>query len=114
MRKVALVFELAVFAPSLVLAWLAIRSLRDQQFVLERQESLLYQGVTDSTARQVEALIAQKQHEFGLQVEEMLRSRSISNAALSCDAVLRSNWPIAKVGFSITTNGVLLCPPPQS
>jgi signal transduction histidine kinase len=114
MRKVALVFVLAVFAPSLVLAWLAIRSLRDQQFVLERQESLLYQGVTDSIARQVEALLAQKQHEFGLQVEEMLTSRSISNAALSCDTVLRSNWPIAKVGFSMTTNGVLLCPSPQS
>jgi len=31
MRKVAVVFVLAVLAPSLVLAWLAVRSLRDQQ-----------------------------------------------------------------------------------
>ena len=38
MKKIALVFVLAVFAPSLVLAWLAVRSLRDQQLVLERQQ----------------------------------------------------------------------------
>ena len=56
MRKVALVFVLAVFVPSLVLAWLAVRSLRDQQFVLERQQSLLYQGVTDSLAKEITAL----------------------------------------------------------
>ena len=34
MKKVALVFVLAVFVPSLVLAWLAVRTLRDQQFLL--------------------------------------------------------------------------------
>ena len=39
MRKVALVFVVAVIVPSLVLAWLAVRSLRDQQFVIERQQS---------------------------------------------------------------------------
>ena len=33
MKKVALVFVLAVFVPSLVLAWLAVRSLRDQQLI---------------------------------------------------------------------------------
>ena len=47
MKKVALVFVLAVFVPSLVLAWLAVRSLRDQQFILERQQSLLYQGAAE-------------------------------------------------------------------
>ena len=41
MKKVALVFVVAVLLPSLVLAWLAVRSLRDQQFLLERQQSLL-------------------------------------------------------------------------
>ena len=54
MKKVALVFVLAVFVPSLVLAWLAVRSLRDQQFLLERQQSLLLQGVADALAAKVE------------------------------------------------------------
>ena len=50
MKKVALVFVVAVLLPSLVLAWLAVRSLRDQQFLLERQQSLLDQRVTDALA----------------------------------------------------------------
>ena len=58
MKKVALVFVLAVFVPSLVLAWLAVRSLRDQQFVLERQRSLLCQGVADSVAKEAANLLA--------------------------------------------------------
>src|SRR5258706_11480019 len=72
MKKVALVFMLAVFLPSLVLAWLAVRSLRDQQFVLERQQSLLYQGVADSLAKDAAAYLAERQREFALQVEAML------------------------------------------
>jgi len=44
MKRVAIVFVLAVLAPSLALAWLAMRSLRDQQFLIERQQLLLYQG----------------------------------------------------------------------
>ena len=42
MKKVAIVFVVAVLVLSLVLAWLAVRSLRDQQFLLERQQSLHY------------------------------------------------------------------------
>ena len=60
MRKLALVFVLAVLAPSLVLAWLAIRSVRDQQFLLERQQSLLYQSVTDTLAQNISNLLPQK------------------------------------------------------
>ena len=39
MRKVAVIFVIAVFVPCLVLAWLAVRSLRDQQFLVERQQA---------------------------------------------------------------------------
>jgi len=53
MRKVALAFVLAVIVPSLVLAWLAVRSLRDQQFLIERQQSLLDQRATDSVAQNI-------------------------------------------------------------
>ena len=70
MKKVALVFVLAVFVPSLVLAWLAVRSLRDQQFILERQQSLLYQGVADAKAKEVQDALAEYQHSFVGQVAE--------------------------------------------
>src|SRR6266702_1770247 len=101
MKKVALVFVLAVFVPSLVLAWLAVRSLRDQQFVLERQQSLLYQGVTDSLARQAEALLSAHQSEFGALVEELFSQTPSSEMAQTFDARLRAKWPLAEVGFVV-------------
>ena len=85
MKKVALVFVLAVIAPSLVLAWLAVRSLRDQEFVLERQQSLLYQNATDALARDVENSIIAHQHEFASQVEAMLAGGDPAALSLSFD-----------------------------
>lgn len=113
MKKVALVFVLAVFVPSLVLAWLAVRSLRDQQFVLERQQSLLCQGVTDSLATKVENLLADRQRDFGFQVEQMLSDHSPAEVAKTFDRQLRANWPLADVGFVVTTGGELVAPPPD-
>lgn len=111
MKKVALVFVLAVFVPSLVLAWLAVRSLRDQQFVLERQQSLLCQGVTDSLANKVENLLADRQRDFGFQVEQMLSGDQPAEVAKTFDEQLRANWPLADVGFVVTTAGQLVSPP---
>src|SRR3954463_2838800 len=113
MRKVALVFVLAVFVPSLVLAWLAVRSLRDQQFVLERQQSLIYQGVADAMAKEAESFLSERQREFGIQVEAMIDAgKSLSVVAF--DERLRRTWPLAEGGFVVSTGGNLLCPSPAS
>ena len=113
MKKVALVFVLAVFVPSLVLAWLAVRSLRDQQFLLERQQSLLYQGVADALAAKVEEALAGYQHTFTLKVTALLRDNDARAVARSFDSRLCQEWPLAKVGFAVTTTGEILAPPPQ-
>lgn len=114
MKKVALVFTLAVLVPSLVLAWLAVRSLRDQQFVLERQRSLLYQGVADALARHVEGFLAGEQQEFRHQVDSLLGEREPRAIASSFDDSLRQSWPVARVGFVVTLNGDILAPSPTS
>src|SRR6266487_562735 len=114
MKKVALVFVLAVFVPSLVLAWLAIRSLRDQQLVLERQQSLLYQGVTDSFAKDINDYLAEQQREFNAQVESLVAGADARVAAASFDGRLRKSWRLAEVGFCVTLSGNLLCPSPTS
>lgn len=101
MRKVALVFILAVLGPSLVLAWLAFRSLHDEQFLLERQESLLYQRVTDTLAQNVSDQLAQRQQEFSAQVESLVASNGASSIALQFDKQIRAQWPLADVGFSV-------------
>ena len=72
MKKIALMFLLAVFVPSLLLAWLAVRSLRDQQMAIERQRWLLYQGVADTLAKEADDDLAGQLQAFGQQVETML------------------------------------------
>jgi signal transduction histidine kinase len=112
MKKVALVFVLAVFVPSLVLAWLAVRSLRDQQFILERQQSLLYQGVADAKAKEVQDTLAEYQHGFSLQVTKLVGKRNPRDIAGPFDDLLRRDWPLAQVGFSVSLAGEIKAPSP--
>jgi signal transduction histidine kinase len=114
MKKVALVFVLAVLLPSLVLAWLAVRSLRDQQFLLERQQSLLYQRVTDSVAQNISDYLAQRRQEFGAQVETLVGDNDPLAAAARFDDQLRRAWPLAEVGFCVTLSGKILSPSPDA
>jgi signal transduction histidine kinase len=112
MKKIAVVFVLAVFVPSLVLAWLAVRTLRDQQFRLERQQSLLYQGIADAKAKAVQDAMAEDQRAFVAEVAGLIGKGNARDAAKSFDDVLRRDWPLAQVGFSVTLAGELLSPSP--
>jgi signal transduction histidine kinase len=114
MKKVALVFVVAVILPSLVLAWLAVRSLRDQQFLLERQQSLLDQRVTDALAQNISDYLAQKQQEFSAQVESLAANRDAQSVAAQFDNQIRQSWPLAEVGFCVTLSGKILSPPPNA
>ena len=114
MKKVALVFVLAVLAPSLVLAWLAVRSLHDQQFLLERQQSLLDQQVTDAFARNISDYLAQQQQDFSAQVESLAAAGNAQTLAAQFDDQLRRRWPLAEVGFCVTTAGKILSPLPNA
>ncbi len=114
MKKVALVFVIAVLVPSLVLAWLAVRSLRDQQFLLERQQSLLDQRVTDALAQTISDYLAQRQQEFSAQVESLAGNEEPRAVAAKFDTTLRQRWPLAEVGFCVTLSGKILSPPPNA
>lgn len=114
MKRATLLFLLAVFVPSVALACLAIRSLYDQQFVLERQLSLIYQGVADGMAKDVRSLVLEKQRELSRQVEAMLREQKAAQIAPGFDLKLREQWPLAEVGFVVTTDGKMLAPNPRS
>lgn len=113
MKKVALVFILAVIVPSLVLAWLAVRSLRDQQYAAERQRSLLYQGVADGFAKEAGGWLYDREHDFVTQVQALLANQTPHELALSFDERLRTNWPYAQIGFVVSLSGQILCPSPQ-
>jgi signal transduction histidine kinase len=112
MKKVALVFVLAVFVPSLVLAWLAMRSVRDQQFLLERQQSLLYQGVADGIAKSVQDALSDYQRDFAGKVAGLVHDHNPAEAAKTFDGQLRKDWPLAQVGFAVTLTGEIVSPSP--
>ncbi|MGA2865968.1 MAG: HAMP domain-containing sensor histidine kinase [Verrucomicrobiota bacterium] len=114
MKKVALVYIVAVFVPSLVLAWLAVRSLRDQQLVLERQQSLLCQAVADAKAREVQEALAEHERTFKMSVNSLLGKRNPLDAARAFDERLRKVWPLAEVGFAVDLKGEILSPSPYS
>jgi signal transduction histidine kinase len=112
MKKIALVFVLAVLVPSLVLAWLAVRSLRDQQFLLERQQALLYQRVTDAAVAQIGSWLAEQQRQFSAQVEKLANGKNAAERAPQFDEALCAQWPLAEVGFCVTLTGNILSPRP--
>jgi signal transduction histidine kinase len=111
-KKVALVFVMAVIVPSLVLAWLAIRSVRDQQYALERQRSLLYQSAADGLAKDAAGLLVDRERDFVSQVQRLLANQNPRELALEFDERLRTNWPIAQVGCAVTLTGEILSPSP--
>lgn len=113
MKKVALIFVLAVLLPSLVLGWLAVRSLRDQQFLLERQQSLLCQRVTDTLAQNIAGQLLQWQQEFNAQVEGIVDGQNPRSVAAGFDNLIRQRWPLADVGFCVTLSGKILAPSPN-
>jgi signal transduction histidine kinase len=114
MKKVALVFVLAVLLPSLVLAWLAVRSLRDQQFLLERAQSLIDQHMTDALAQNIADYLAQRQQEFAALVENLAANGDTQTLAAQFDNQLRQHWPLAEVGFCVTASGKILSPLPNA
>src|SRR5215207_470014 len=105
MKKVALVFLLAVLAPSLVLAWLAVRSARDQQIVVAQQQALLYQGVADALAKDVVGFMGERQREFAQIVEALRRDHSPADLASHFDGLLVNAFPSAEVGFTVNADG---------
>ena len=113
MKKIALVFVLAVFVPSLVLAWLAVRSLRDQQLRLERQQSLLCQSIADAKAKDMQEALAAGQRAFQGRLVRILDQRPALEAARSFDTFIRQEWPLAQVGFCVSLKGEILSPPPS-
>jgi signal transduction histidine kinase len=112
MKKVALVLLLAVVAPSLALAWLAVRSLRDQEYLLQRQQSLLYQGVADAVATEAQSLLNSYERDFVSLVGVMLAGHNPQEVTATFDDQLRQRWPMAQVGFAVNLTGAILSPSP--
>ncbi len=111
MRKVAVVILLAVVVPSLVLAALALRSIRDQRLVQERQEILLAEAAGTELARAVESEVDRALAEFSTATDHLVVSGSATNLTADFDRLIRGQWTPAAVGFAVNMHGQ--CFPPS-
>ncbi len=111
MLRSAWIFLAAILLPSLVLAWLAVRSARDQQVVLEHQQAIISQDVTDSLAKNIRNQIDTVRSEFVQITQDLLnKSASPQAAAYEFDHQLRGQWTPAEVGFAVDLRGNIYSP----
>ncbi len=111
MRKSVWIFLLAVLVPSAVLGWLALRSAGEQQIILERQTTELYQRETENLAAAARAMIDEQRRGFAEAVRVLLAENKPDVLAQDFAARLPGAWPRKAVGFSLAADGRVLSPP---
>ena len=77
MRRSAWIFLAAILLPSLVLAALAVRSARDQQVVLEHQQAVISQDITDALAKKIQEQLDNSKTEFIQATQRLLAQSSL-------------------------------------
>ncbi len=113
MRRSAWIFLAAILLPSLVLAWMAVRSARDQQVILEHQQAIICQNITDALAKQVQDQVDSSRQAFVQTTDQLLQTSPSSQAlAATFNQQLHRAWNLAEVGFSVDLKGIIYSPNP--
>src|SRR5437764_2001434 len=111
MRRSAWIFLAGILLPSLALAWLALRSARDQQVVLEHQQAVISQSVTDALAKKAQNQIDDVRSGFVQTTQQLLKKNSSPQAlARGFNRQLKNSWNLAEIGFVVDLQGVIYSP----
>lgn len=110
MKRQALIFVVAIFLPSLVLGWLALRTAGKQQILIERQAADLHQAETDAMASGIREVIEAKQRAFAEAVRVLVAKESAGAVAENYATLLSSVWSDGGIPFAITPRGTLAAP----
>lgn len=106
----ALIFVVAIFLPSLVLGWLALRTAGEQSILIERQEAGLRQAETDAIAAQVRELMDQKQLLFSEIVRGLVGKQGTAALAENYEKLLTELWTDGGIPFAVAPGGSLAFP----
>jgi signal transduction histidine kinase len=110
LKRYALIFLAAIFLPSLVLGWLALRTAGEQRVLIERQAADLHQAETDALAAKVRQLIEEKQHAFDEIVRALVSERDAAALAEDYGDQLARFWLQGGIPFAISPTGGLAFP----
>lgn len=111
MRRSAWIFLAAILLPSLVLAFLAVRSARDQQVIVQHQQAIISQDITDALAKKVQDQVDNTRAAFVQATDQMLQnSTSPQSLATDFNSHLQNTWDMADVGFAVDLRGIIYSP----
>lgn len=113
MKKSIWIFLLAVLLPSAVLGWLALRSAEEQQIILEKRTTELYQAQTDEAASAARTLIDDQRRAFNDTVQRLLGGKNPQAVANNFTAELAKEWPRKAIGFALGKDGQFCALQPQ-
>ena len=113
MKKSIWIFLLAVLLPSAVLGWLALRSVGEQQIILEKRTAELYQTETENAASAARALIDDERRAFNDTVRRLLATANPQTLANNFSTELAKEWPRKAIGFALGKEGQICAPSPQ-
>lgn len=109
MNRTAIVFVVGVFLPSLILGWLALRTIDEQQIILEQRTAALFQGETDFLAREAAAIMDSLQRQLDDRVQESLASSSPAQLADNF-STLMADLPAGVIPFALAPDGRMVTP----
>jgi signal transduction histidine kinase len=91
-----------------------VRSARDQQVILEHQQAIISQYITDALAKKVQDQMEASRSTFVETTQKLLKKNSSPRVlADNFNRQLRSAWDLAEVGFAVDLNGTIYSPKPQ-
>ncbi len=110
MKKMAAVFVIAVLVPTLVLAWLAVHSLRDQEIVVHSQRAMLHKSASDALAADLDTFMEDVRVFFSRLVNDLIEEQGVNALSNNFDQIVPQAWGQARFGCVVTDDGEFLSP----
>ncbi len=109
MKRIAIVFLLSILLPSALLAVLAVRSLRDQELIVNSQRTLLHQSNCDSLADRINLFMNDVRVFYGSLVDELVEENG-DDLMPRFNDILRGKWTQAAAGVVVSGDGTIFAP----
>ena len=112
MKRIALVFLIAILVPAVLLAALAVRSLRDQEVIVNNQRALLHQATCEEIAANINLFMDDMREFYGQVVDDLVQNRR-GEIVDGFDKLVTSDWSQVSMGSVVSDSGVVCTPAPQ-
>ncbi len=106
----AVIFVVAVFLPSLLLGYLALRTAGQQRVLIEQQAVKLYQNDADALASAIDGEMLDRSNAFAQRVRQLLADRPMDELAANFGAEVGSEWRELGIAFAVAADGRLSSP----